>query len=107
MSTVALALADPRWFPSAVVQSAWVAFEAAMAGGLVALSVRPVARLAALLTAAAAADSLLTLSQLVLWNASRLTGAADVAVAAITCSAPLLLAVMLAGAYRRLSLLGH
>jgi phosphatidylglycerol lysyltransferase len=78
--TALLAGADAtRWFPHPAVKWGWVAFDAALAAGLIALGRRWNERLARLLTAAIGADAIVTAIEAVTWNAPRAAGLARLA----------------------------
>jgi phosphatidylglycerol lysyltransferase len=73
--TALLACADAnRWFPHPAVKWGWVAFDAALAIGLIALHRRWNETLARVLTAAIGADAIVTAIEAVRWNAARTSG---------------------------------
>jgi len=73
--TALLACAEAaRWFPHPAVKWAWVAFDAALASGLISLGRRWNETLARLLTAAIGADALVTAIEAASWNEPRTAG---------------------------------
>jgi phosphatidylglycerol lysyltransferase len=95
--TILLALSDPRWFPARWVQVAWVAFDLLLAGALFSLTRRWRYRLGVAVACAVSADAVLTLAQIVAWDAPRVRGI-DWLVVAIALLGPALAAVVLWGA---------
>jgi phosphatidylglycerol lysyltransferase len=68
-----------RWFPGPAVKWGWVAFDAALAIGLIALGRRWNETLARLLTAAIGADAIVTAIEAAVWNAPRTSGIGNLA----------------------------
>jgi phosphatidylglycerol lysyltransferase len=101
--TLAIALVGERWFPSPTVKWAWVAFDVGLFAGLWALTHRWRHGLATFLAAAVTLDGVLTLSQVLLFNARRIHSWLDLAVVGAGLAAPWLAAVLLWGgrAHRR------
>ena len=89
-----------RLFPSPEIQAAWIAYDAALFAGLIALARRWRRHLALALAAAALIDFGLGLAQLVVWTATRASGADWLAVAA-ALAAPLGAAAFLLVAARK------
>jgi hypothetical protein len=89
-----------RLFPSPEIQAAWIAYDAALFAGLIALARRWRRRLAVALAAAALIDFGLGLAQLLAWTATRASGADWLAVAA-ALAAPLGAAAFLLVAARK------
>lgn len=97
--TIVLALpVSDRFFPSAAVQWGWVAFDAVAVVALLALAQRWRPGLAAALAVAVTLDAVLTLIQVITWNAPRVRGALDVAVLVVAVAAPSFAALLLHGA---------
>jgi phosphatidylglycerol lysyltransferase len=100
--TVLLALPVARpFFPSALVQGAWVAFDVGLVVGLLALMHRWREGLARLLAATVTADAVVTCLQAVLFNLPRLRGPGSAALVGAAVAGPSLAAVLLWGAHRR------
>ena len=104
--TIALMLwpASP-WFPSPVVKWSWVAFDMLLLAALYRLKQRPTRRLAIAVAVAVTLDTLVTLTQAALWNASRARTALELAMVVVACAGPALAAVVLWGAVRRRAVL--
>ena len=96
--TVLLALAGPRWFPAPSVQHGWLAFDVGLTAALFALTLRWRDWLGATLAVVISTDALLTLAQVLWWNAPRARGLLDVAALVISVCGPLLAALVLWGA---------
>lgn len=113
--TIVLALAPVSpWFPSAIVQWSWVAFDVLLIVMLGVLRRRGSARLAATIAAAVSIDALLTTAQALshtlpmLRQRARAAGTdtsivAELLVLLVACIAPLAAAFVLWGATRRLA----
>lgn len=100
--TLLLALAPAsRWFPSAGVKWAWVAFDVCVAPLMLWLSRRFRPRLALGLAALVTADAALTLLEALVFNLPRARGAVDVAVAVVAVAAPVGASLLLWGARAR------
>lgn len=99
---LALSRADDWFAGHVVVKCGWVAFDCLLLFGLAALLRRPSFRLAAWLAAAVSVDAMLTPLEAALWNVPRQRGAADLAIIALACLAPLVAALTLWGAAHRL-----
>ncbi len=93
------------WFPSRAVQVAWVCFDVALFAAMRWQRHTRERWLARVVAIALSADAVLTIVQAVWWNASRVRGAADVAVLMVACTGPLIAAVVLWGAVRRMGAL--
>lgn len=93
--TISLAVASPLWFPHEAMKWLWVCFDVCMVLGLRALARRWRVSLARLLASAATADAVLTALQLVLFNARRLEGPLEYAVASVAITAPAIAAILL------------
>jgi len=94
--TAVLALpVSARWFPSAVWQGGWVAFDIVLAASLLTLSYRWRAGLADVLATAVTADAVLTLLQAIVYDVPRRQGAHDLLIIAIAISAPTVAAILL------------
>lgn len=94
--TIALALPwSARWFPSAMWQYGWVAFDVALCGALFALARRWRQPLADLVAIAVTGDAVVTLAEAIVYNAPRVRGAVDVVVIAIAVLAPTFAAILL------------
>jgi phosphatidylglycerol lysyltransferase len=94
--TAMLALVDARhWFPAPWVKWAWVLFDCGLCAALFALAARWRGWLATLLSALITADAVLTLAQVVAFNAPRARSAGDGVAIAVACLAPALAAAIL------------
>jgi len=102
--TVLLALAPSAdWFAGhSAVKWAWVAFDLALIAGIAGLLCRPSGRLATLLAVAASLDALLTPLEAAAWNLPYLASFSELGIVVVACLAPLLGALALGGASRRL-----
>jgi phosphatidylglycerol lysyltransferase len=99
--TMLLALADSaRWFPSAAVQHAWIAFDAIAVMALFALASRWRRGLALALATAVTGDAILTMIQALTFNLPRVRSWLDVVVILVSCSAPIAAATILWSALR-------
>jgi len=118
--TLVLALApSTHWFPSGVVQSAWVLFDVLLIGALWLLlhrpthtPRRPVARghrasLATVLALSVSLDALLTVWQAWAFNAPRVTSLSGAVVVLLACAGPAVAAPVLWGAALRLRILAR
>lgn len=121
--TLLLALAPTYpWFPSVGVQGAWVLFDVWMLFALRAVRARSRAsgttehraaarrtawRLSRALAIAVSADAVLTIAQAVWWNHRATDSLLGGAVVLIACLGPIMAAVMLWGASRRMRTLGR
>ncbi len=104
--TIVLALAPVvPWFPSRAVQVAWVCFDVALFVALRWQRRTRGLRLARLVAVAVSADAVLTMAQAFWWNVPRVRGTADVVILGIACAGPLIAAVVLWGAVRRMGVL--
>ncbi len=102
--TLLLANIDTRrWFPSPLVQWAWVAFDVGLCVALFALGPRFHPLLSRVLVLLVAADAVLTLTQALTFNLPRAEGYADVLVVLTAIGAPALACLILANAHRRWS----
>jgi phosphatidylglycerol lysyltransferase len=100
--TAILAFADAaKWFPAPWVKLAWIAFDVALAAGMLALTQRWRRGLAVALTLAILADAALTLVQAVAYDVPHTRGLLERSIILIACAAPAFAAVVMAGA------LGH
>lgn len=99
--TLLLATASPRWFPAAWVQWFWVIFDVLVGAGLLALSERWRAWLAALLFGLVSADALATLIEAAGFVATRRPSVFECVVVVVALSGPLLATVVLYNARRR------
>ena len=90
-----------RWFPHPGIKWGWVAFDVLVAAGLFALRRRWRPGLARVLVAAIGADAIVTLMEAIWWNVPRAPGADARALLVLACLAPLVAAIVLAGAVRR------
>jgi lysylphosphatidylglycerol synthetase-like protein (DUF2156 family) len=100
--TVLLACCEwRRWFPHPAIKWGWVAFDVLVAAGLFALRHRWRPALARVLVAAIGADAIVTLMEAIWWNVPRAPGADARALLLLACLAPLVAAIVLAGAVRR------
>jgi phosphatidylglycerol lysyltransferase len=95
--TLLLAFADPRWFPAPFLQTGWVAFDVALALSLFALTMRWRHWLGVTVAGAIIGDALLTLAQVLAFDAPRTHGL-DWVVIAIALAGPALAATVLWGA---------
>ncbi len=93
--TVLLALTSGWHFPAEWVRWAWVAFDVVLAAALFRLAVRWSDRLSRVVVAAVAADAVLTLAEVLVWNVPRLRGPGDALVAVVAVAAPSLAFVIL------------
>jgi phosphatidylglycerol lysyltransferase len=101
--TALLGLAAPaRWFPSPAVQLGWTAFDLVLLGGLAALWRRPRAWLASLLAALVSADAILTVTEVLTFNARRGPSALEWVVLAGAMAGPTAAAIFLAVAARQI-----
>jgi phosphatidylglycerol lysyltransferase len=101
--TVLLASVDGElWFPSPLVQWAWVSFDAVLAALLFALSLRFRRWLSATLVVFVVVDTALTLLQALAFNLERIRGLSDSVVVLVAIAAPALASLILANAHRRL-----
>ncbi len=96
--TAALALAGPRWFPAPWTRAAWIGFDLALAGAMLALSIRWRRGLAAWVAAAIVADAIVTAIQALAFNVPRARGALEWTGIAVACLAPAFAAVVMTGA---------
>ncbi|HSU39349.1 MAG TPA: phosphatidylglycerol lysyltransferase domain-containing protein, partial [Polyangiaceae bacterium] len=100
--TLLLATADgARWFPAAWVQWFWVVFDVVVCGGLIVLSVRWRAWLAAVLFTLVSADAVTTFVEAALFLLGRRPSAFELVVAAVAVAGPVLASVVLYNARRR------
>ena len=90
------------WFPSPLVQWAWVSFDVVLAALLFALSLRFRRWLSATLVVLVVADTALTLFQALAFNLERIRGVPDALVVLVAILAPTLASLILANAHRRL-----
>lgn len=91
------------WFAGhAAAKWAWVAFDVALALGIVALLRRPSSWLAAVLASVVTLDATLTALEASAWNAPQLAWGPSVLVVALACGGPALAALALWGAFARL-----
>jgi phosphatidylglycerol lysyltransferase len=90
------------WFPSRAVQAAWVVFDVALIWSLRALRRRWSSNVAACLASAMSVDALLTLVQAPAWNRPRLDRVSDAIVVGAACMAPMVSALVMWGAFRRM-----
>ncbi|HEX6246029.1 MAG TPA: phosphatidylglycerol lysyltransferase domain-containing protein, partial [Polyangiales bacterium] len=89
--TVLLATIHTRtWFPSALVQWAWVAFDVALIALMASLVVRWRARVAAWLARLTSLDAFLTLTQVLFWNVWTARSVGAWALVVLGCTGPLL-----------------
>jgi phosphatidylglycerol lysyltransferase len=93
-----------RWFGSAAVKWAWIAFDVTLLLGFWLLLRKPLLPIYTLLAVAVTADAFLTLLQAVIWNLPSLEGLGDAALVFVACAAPTLVSVMLWGARHRVAL---
>lgn len=101
--TVLLASVDGElWFPSPLVQWAWVSFDVVLAALLFALSLRFRRWLSATLVVLVVADTALTLFQALAFNLERIRGVRDALVVLVAVAAPALASLILSNAHRRL-----
>ncbi len=114
--TVLLALAPTHpWFPSRAVHGTWVLFDVALIVALRALRARESVsgavargaawRLSRALAIAVSADAALTMIQAIWWNRTATGSVLGWAMVLLACSGPLIVAVMLWGATRRMEVL--
>jgi phosphatidylglycerol lysyltransferase len=114
--TTSLAFAPTYpWFPSRVVQGAWVLFDVLLLFGLRALRAkgresgpsarREAWRLSRGLAIAVSADAVLTIVQAVWWNRAVMHGATEWALVLLACLGPSLASVVLWSATRRMDTL--
>jgi phosphatidylglycerol lysyltransferase len=102
--TILLMLAGAtHFFPSPIVKWSWVGFDVALALALFSLASRWRRWLGLTLAAAVSADSILTLLEILVFNAPRARGATDVVVLVVAWLAPTFAAVTLWGAVARAS----
>ena len=106
--TIALALwpGDP-WFPSPLVQPAWVAFDVLLIGALFRLRRRWNRNWAIAVATAVTIDTALTVLQAVRWNIARARTLLEVLMVLAACSGPALAALVLWGSVRRRAVLGE
>lgn len=90
------------WFPSPLVQWAWVCFDAVLAALLFALSLRFRRWLSATVLVLVVADTGLTLLQALTFNLERARGVSHALVVLVAVAAPALASLILANAHRRL-----
>jgi phosphatidylglycerol lysyltransferase len=106
--TMLIAMAPTTsWFPSAIIHSAWVGFDIALFFALRALrrggrSTARRWRLSRMIAGAVTADAILTIAQAIWWNRTTVSGAVGWSIVLIACLGPMLAAVVLWGATRRL-----
>ena len=106
--TIALAL-WPRepWFPHSTLKWGWVLFDVLLLLALQRLRKRWSDDLARTIAVVVTLDTLLTLAQTVLWNASRTRSVLEVLMVIVACSGPALSAAVLWGAVRRRAVLSR
>jgi phosphatidylglycerol lysyltransferase len=95
--TLWLALTDKRWFPAPWMQTGWVAFDLILIATLFALTLRWRHWLGVTVAGAISADALLTLAQVLDYDAPRVHGL-DWLVVALALAGPTLAALVLWGA---------
>jgi len=121
--TMLLALAPTSpWFPSTVVQGAWILFDMLLLVALRALRAQQSAagtatqraatrraawRLSRALTIAVSANAVLTIAQAAWWNRTSINDRSEWAVILIACLGPMAAAVMLWGTTRRMKTLAR
>ncbi|MCC2671892.1 MAG: hypothetical protein K0Q72_4363 [Armatimonadetes bacterium] len=98
--TLLLALAPGHWFPARWVQVAWTGFDLGLLAGLFALIHRWRWPLAVLLAGLITGDALLTLLEVLLYNAPRTTGLLEWTVAVVAVAGPSVTALFLWSAWR-------
>lgn len=105
--TIALALwpAEP-WFPSALVQHAWVAFDLLLIGALYHLRRRWNLNWAIGVATAVTLDTALTVLQAITWNVKRVRTPLELLMMLVACAGPALAAVVLWGAVKRRRVIG-
>lgn len=102
--TPALALAPTRrFFPSAIVQHAWVAFDVALIFALLVLCRRHRTWLAMGVALTVTLDALVTALEAATFNVHHARNAVDVAVVLVACAGPVVAAIALWGFVRRRS----
>jgi len=102
--TLLLASAEwERWFPAAWLKWAWVGFDVALCGALLALASRWRPWLGRALAAAVTIDAALTWTQALAFNAPRIASRAEGAVVALAVAAPTVAAGLLWRAVRHRS----
>jgi phosphatidylglycerol lysyltransferase len=100
--TIALALWPLQpWFPHSSLKWAWVVFDVLLLAALQRLRKHWSDELARSIAIVVTMDAILTLTQMVLWNASRTRSALDVLMVVVACGGPTLSAAVLWGAVRR------
>jgi phosphatidylglycerol lysyltransferase len=95
--TLLLALTDKRWFPAPWMQTGWVTFDLILVATLFALTMRWRHWLGVTVAGAISADALLTLAQVLTYDAPRVHGL-DWFVVAVALAGPTLAALVLWGA---------
>ncbi len=90
-----------RWFPAPWVQWAWVGFDLALCGALLAGTLRFRPRLSLAIVTAVRVDACFTMAQAVLFNAARVTGTVDALGVTVAVLAPAVASQILANAHRR------
>lgn len=105
--TFVLATAAPQWFPSALVQYAWVSFDVALALALLSLSIKWQRWLGIALAGAVTLDAILTGVEAAVYNLPRAADATTRLVIGIACIGPLLGAITLWGACARATRARH
>jgi phosphatidylglycerol lysyltransferase len=96
--TILLALAPMRWFPDAAVKWGWVGFDVVLTVALFSLALRWRPWLGAALASLISVDALLTLVQIIGFDAPRSDGVGDALVMLISLVGPSLAALVLWGA---------
>ena len=100
--TLGLASFDAeKWFPSLMVQGAWVVFDVALAIGMLSLAKRWRASLAFALAIIVSADTVTTIIEAMLFNVSRIKAPLDAFLVGVACLAPAAASVVVWGSWRR------
>jgi phosphatidylglycerol lysyltransferase len=100
--TIGLASFDAeKWFPSLIVQGAWVVFDVVLAIGMLSLARRWRASLAFLLAIVVTADASITLIEALAFNVPRIKTPLDAFLVSIACLAPAAASVVVWGSWRR------
>jgi phosphatidylglycerol lysyltransferase len=100
--TLGLASFDAeKWFPSLIIQAAWVVFDVGLAIAMLSLAKRWSASLAFALAIIVTADATTTFIEAMLFNVSRIKTPLDAFLVAIACLAPAAASVVVWGSWRR------